>query len=127
MRSTEINQAFNSLGLFPAAEIDRRAKSIPSSTDQSAIPINIVRDDELSASPSAAVKADERMRKDLESKLSNQIAQHRIALLIGRDGLVISCARLAFTMAARPARIPVRRVVSTPPPQSSAQLLTMSL
>jgi hypothetical protein len=49
--------------LVSAAEIDPRAKSITSSTDQSAIPIDIVLGDELSASPSAAVKADfERMR-----------------------------------------------------------------
>src|SRR5271157_1720699 len=65
-----INQAFRSLGLFPAAEIDPRAKSIASSTDQPVIPVNIVLGDELSASPSAAVKADfERMRKDLEARL----------------------------------------------------------
>jgi hypothetical protein len=43
------------------------------------------------------VKADfERMRKDLETKLSNQISQHMIALPIGRDGLVISLREAGF-------------------------------
>lgn len=66
-------------------------------TDQPAIPINIVLGDELSASLSAAVKADfERMRKDLEAKLSNQVAQHMIALHIDRDGLVISLREAGF-------------------------------
>ncbi|HEX3469572.1 MAG TPA: flagellar motor protein MotB [Silvibacterium sp.] len=92
-----INQAFKSLGLFPSAEIDPRAKSIASSTDQPVIPINIVLGDELSAPPSAAVRTDfERMRKELEARLSNQIAQHMIALHVGRDGLVISLREAGF-------------------------------
>ncbi|HTA84942.1 MAG TPA: hypothetical protein VK729_01645 [Silvibacterium sp.] len=67
------------------------------------------------------------MRKDLEAKLSNQIAQHMIAQHIGRNGPVISLREAGFTIAARPARIPVRWVVSTPSPQSSAPLITMSV
>ena len=92
-----INQAFKSLGLFPAAELDRHAKSITSSTDQPVLPINIVLGDELSAPPSAAVRADfERMHKELASRLSNQIAQHMVALHIGREGLVISLREAGF-------------------------------
>jgi chemotaxis protein MotB len=92
-----INQAFKALGLFQATNVDPRAKSIALSADQPAAPVNIVLGDELSASPTAAVKADfERMRRELESKLSNQIAQHVVALHIGRNGLVISLREAGF-------------------------------
>jgi chemotaxis protein MotB len=92
-----INQAFKSLGLFPPDKADPRAKSVASSTDEPVTPVNIVLGDELSASPSAAVKADfERMRKELEATLSNQIAQRVVALNIGRDGLVISLREAGF-------------------------------
>jgi chemotaxis protein MotB len=89
-----INQAFKALGLFqPAAN----AKSIASSADQAVTPVNIVLGDELSAAPSAAVKADfERMRRELEARLSNQIADHTVALHIGREGLVISLREAGF-------------------------------
>ncbi len=92
-----INQAFKSLGLFPPDKADPRAKSLASSTDEPVSAINIVLGDELSASPSAAVRADfERMRRELEARLSNQIAQHVVALHIGRDGLVISLREAGF-------------------------------
>jgi chemotaxis protein MotB len=92
-----INQAFKSLGLFQPANADPHAGSLASSTDQPITPVNIVLGDELSAAPTAAVKADfERMRVELQARLSNQIAQHVVALHIGRAGLVISLREAGF-------------------------------
>jgi len=89
-----INQAFKALGLF---QPNSNAKSSAVSTDKAVTPVNIVLGDELSAQPSAAVKADfERMHRELQARLSNQIAQHVVALRIGREGLVISLREAGF-------------------------------
>jgi len=92
-----INQAFKALGLFQPDKIDPNAKPVALSPDQTVTPVNIVLGDELSAQPTPAVKADfDRMRKELEARLSNQIAQHVVALNIGRNGLVISLREAGF-------------------------------
>ncbi len=86
-----INQAFKALGLFqPAGNADSAASSRDT-------PVNIVLGDALSAAPSAAVRADfERMHHELQARLSNQIAEHVVALHIGREGLVISLREAGF-------------------------------
>jgi chemotaxis protein MotB len=57
-----INEAFKALGLF---QPDNDAKSGVVSTDKAVTPVNVVLGDELSAQPSAAVKADfERMHRN---------------------------------------------------------------
>jgi chemotaxis protein MotB len=54
----------------------------------------VLRDD-LVASP--AVREDmERIERELEGKLANQIAQHVIAMHIGCDGLLISLREAGF-------------------------------
>ena len=89
-----INEAFKALGLF---QPDNDAKSGVVSTDKAVTPVNVVLGDELSAQPSAAVKADfERMHRELQARLSNQIAQHVVALRVGREGLVISLRDAGF-------------------------------
>ena len=89
-----INEAFKALGLF---QPDNDAKSGVVSTDKAVTPVNVVLGDELSAQPSAAVKADfERMHRELQAGLSNQIAQHVVALRVGREGLVISLRDAGF-------------------------------
>lgn len=93
--SQAIDQAFRTMGLFEPAKIDPHAKAFAVSSDHSAAPVNIVLGDELAASP--AVKQDlQRMEHTLQGKLSNQIAQHVVALHIGRDGLVISLREAGF-------------------------------
>jgi len=89
-----INQAFKALGLFqPASSSDSAATS----RDTPVTPVNIVLGDALSAAPSAAVRTDfERMHHELQSRLSNQIAEHDVALHIGREGLVISLREAGF-------------------------------
>lgn len=87
-----IHEAFRTLGLFQP--VDPHAKPLGQSADQAAAPVNIVLGDELAA---ADVKKDlERIQKELEAKLSNQIAQHVVAMRIGRDGLVISLREAGF-------------------------------
>jgi chemotaxis protein MotB len=45
----------------------------------------------------AAVKDDlETIRRDLSQRLSNQVAQHTVAIKMGRDGLVISLREAGF-------------------------------
>ncbi|HZD50992.1 MAG TPA: flagellar motor protein MotB [Silvibacterium sp.] len=89
-----INQAFKALGLFQPAS---KANSAAVSPDLPVTPVNIVLGDALSAAPSAAVRADfERMHRELQARLSNQIAQHVVALHIGREGLVISLREAGF-------------------------------
>lgn len=93
--SQSINQAFQALGLFEPAKADSGAKAAAMSDDQPATPVNIVLGDELAASP--AVKNDlKRMEQELQGKISNQIAEHVVALHIGRDGLVISLREAGF-------------------------------
>lgn len=89
-----INQAFKALGLFQPAS---NADSAATSQDAPVTPVNIVLGDALSAAPSAAVRADfERMHHELQARLSNQIAEHVVALHIGREGLVISLREAGF-------------------------------
>jgi chemotaxis protein MotB len=93
--SQSINQAFQTLGLFEPARVDPHAKTMAVSDDPAAAPVNIVLGDELAASP--AVKDDlKRIERQLQGKLSNQIAEHVVALHIGRDGLVISLREAGF-------------------------------
>jgi chemotaxis protein MotB len=93
--SQAIDQAFRTLGLFEPAKVDPHAKAMAMSADEAAVPVNLVLGDELAASP--AVKEDlARLKHELEGKLSNQIAQHVVALHIGRDGLVISLREAGF-------------------------------
>lgn len=93
--SQAIDQAFRTLGLFEPAKADPHAKAFAISADRAATPVNIILGDELAASP--AVKQDlKRLKHELAGKLSNQIAQHVVALHIGRDGLVISLREAGF-------------------------------
>jgi chemotaxis protein MotB len=94
-----INSAFRSLGLFqsatPVKDTLNTAAAISTSQDDPATPMNIVMGDEMMASPE--VQQDfERIKRQLEALLSNQIAKHVVALRIGRDGLIISLREAGF-------------------------------
>lgn len=93
--SQAIDHAFRTLGLFQPSKVDPKARGFAPSTDASAAPVNIVLGDQLATSP--AVRQDlERLQHELQGKLSNQIAQHTVAMHIGRDGLVISLREAGF-------------------------------
>jgi len=91
-----IDAAFKSLGIFPDAtrKLSRNLNSA-GGTDPAAIPMNIVMGDDV-LSP-AKVKDDlENLRRDLEQRLSNQVAQHTVSIRMGHDGLVISLREAGF-------------------------------
>ncbi|HMD18905.1 MAG TPA: flagellar motor protein MotB [Alloacidobacterium sp.] len=94
--AASINSAFRSLGLFQSAVPTKATQSAASaSEDVPAIPMNVVMGDEMLASPE--VQQDfERIKRNLEGLLSNQIAKHVVALRIGREGLIISLREAGF-------------------------------
>jgi len=97
-----IDSAFHALGIFP--DSGRRPGALKNisaishnqaSPDQPIIPMNIVMGEDVLAP--AQVKDDlERVQKQLEKMLSNQIAQHTVAIQMGKDGLVISLREAGF-------------------------------
>ena len=90
-----IQEAFQALGLFPAAAPARSQNGSLAASQDSAEPVNVVLGDDLSASPEVR-----REFRELEAKLtgllSSQIANHVVALRLGRDGLVISLREAGF-------------------------------
>ena len=91
-----IDAAFKALGLFAdATRTPARSSSPAGGKDQPAIPMNIVMGEDV-MSP-AKVKEDlEAIRRDLMQRLSDQVAQHTVAIQMGRDGLVISLREAGF-------------------------------
>ncbi|MGA2650222.1 MAG: flagellar motor protein MotB [Terracidiphilus sp.] len=91
-----IESAFRSLGIFA----DTRRKPAgptaePEGVDQAVIPMNIVMGEDVLAP--AKVKDDlEKIHRELQQKLSNQIAQHTVSIQMGHDGLVISLREAGF-------------------------------
>jgi chemotaxis protein MotB len=95
--SQAIDSAFHELGLFPdSARKPTNWKNISAiSKDEALMPINIVMGEDVLAP--AKVKEDlERIQKQLEKMLSNQIAQHTVSVQMGKDGLVISLREAGF-------------------------------
>lgn len=88
--SQAIDQAFRTMGLFQSP-----VKALAASEDRAVAPVNIVLGDELAASPGVTEDM-RRIENQLEGKLSNQIAEHVVALHLGRDGLVISLREAGF-------------------------------
>lgn len=94
--STAIDTAFRSLGIFPDASRRPASGSTGAAgTDQALMPMNIVMGEEV-LSP-ARVKDDlGNIRRELEQRLSNQVATHTVSIQMGRDGLVISLREAGF-------------------------------
>lgn len=113
-----IDSAFHALGIFPdAARRDAALKNISAiSRDQAATPMNIVMGEDVLAP--AQVKEDlEHIQKQLEKMLSNQIAQHTVAIQMGKDGLVISLREAGFfssgSATPHPGSIPILRQIAS--------------
>ncbi len=88
-----IRSGFEALGIFPSAP----HPDSPAVPDPKAAvpPINVVLGDDLAASPE--VQQDlHRLQSQLTAALATPIAQHNIALKLGRDGLVISLRESGF-------------------------------
>ena len=100
--SQAIDSAFHTLGLFPdpaqkaanLKNVSAISQGIPS-PDQAVSAVNVVMGEQVMAP--ARVKEDlDRVQKDLEKMLSNQIAEHTVAIKMGKDGLVISLKEAGF-------------------------------
>lgn len=93
--SQSIDTAFKSLGIFAYASPKPDAKAASSATEQAVMPMNIVMGEDVLAP--AQVRDDlYRIQRDLEQRLSNQVAQHTVAIHMGKDGLVISLREAGF-------------------------------
>jgi len=91
-----IDAAFKSLGIFPDAT-RKPAKDLnpTGGMEQPLTPMNIVMGEDV-LSP-ARVKEDlDGLRRDLQQRLSNQVAQHTVSIEMGRNGLVISLREAGF-------------------------------
>lgn len=89
-----IQSAFVALGLFPSTLTQDHAAA-PGDPHQPVAPVNVLIGDDLSASPE--VQQDlRRLQNQLAGMLAPQIAQHVIALRLGRDGLVVSLREAGF-------------------------------
>jgi chemotaxis protein MotB len=91
-----IDAAFKSLGIFAnASKNPSKNPNMANGTDQPVVPMNIVMGEDV-LSP-ARVKDDlDNLRRDLQQRLSNQVAQHTVSIQMGRDGLVISLREAGF-------------------------------
>lgn len=90
-----IQSAFQALGLFPSSVPAQQNSGALADSRESAAPVNVILGDDLSASPE--VQQDlQRLQSRLTGLLSNQIAEHVVALRLGRDGLVISLREAGF-------------------------------
>jgi chemotaxis protein MotB len=90
--ASSIRTGFEALGIFPASpHTDHAAPATPKDIP----PVNVVLGDDLAASPE--VQQDLRhLQGQLAAALAAQVAQHNIALKLGRDGLVISLRESGF-------------------------------
>jgi chemotaxis protein MotB len=94
--SESVEAAFQSLGIFPdATRQSNKNTNGTASAEQAPIPMNIVMGEDV-MSP-ARVKNDlEHLHRELEQRLSNQVATHTVSMKMGRDGLVISLREAGF-------------------------------
>lgn len=89
-----IDSAFTSLGLFPNAT-SRATTVMAREADHSEFPVNANSGDQPMI-PEQIQHDFRKMQKNLEGLLSDQIAQHTVAVHIGREGLVISLREAGF-------------------------------
>jgi chemotaxis protein MotB len=110
--SEAIDKAFQVLGVFSGAA---RQQAGSAGAEKGAIPMNIVMGEDV-MSP-ARVKDDlNHIRRDLEQRLSNQVATHTVSIQMGRDGLVISLREAGFfnsgSATPKPATLPTLRQIA---------------
>ena len=97
-----IDSAFRALALFPSDSLrstnpkgNLAGESSKAPPAQTAAPVSIVMGDELLAP--AKVRDDlARIQKELEKMLSNQIADHTVAIQMGNDGLIVRLREAGF-------------------------------
>lgn len=95
--SQAIDSAFRELGIFPGAmgrPTDSR-QTASAARDSAAMPMDVVMGEDV-LSPVEVKRDLERVRREMERMLSEQIAQHTVAIQMGKDGLVISLREAGF-------------------------------
>jgi chemotaxis protein MotB len=90
-----IAQAFQALGLFPSSIPSANKSAALADSHEPVAPVNVVLGDDLSASPQVQHDLRELQAK-LAGLLSNEVAEHVVALRLGRDGLTISLREAGF-------------------------------
>jgi Flagellar motor protein len=94
--SQSINEAFRALGLFPDALQHRKGSNTASDAHETpVVPMNIVMGEDVLA-PARVKSALEQMGRELQQRLSNEVARHTVSIEMGRDGLVISLREAGF-------------------------------
>jgi chemotaxis protein MotB len=117
-----IDSAFRALAIFPDSSrkpVDLKNISAinPTKTnpDQAVTPLNIVMGEDVLA-PVKVTEDLDQLQKLLEKMLSDQIAQHTVAIKMGRDGLVISLREAGFfdsgSATPHPETLPVLRRIA---------------
>ena len=111
-----IDSAFRTLGLFQQIPTRNGAAGVAHNKEAPSPPANVVMGEELMAPP--AVKVDlEKLKERLSGMLSNQIADHVVAMKIGRDGLVISLREAGFydsgSAVVHPSSLPILNKIAT--------------
>lgn len=90
--AVSIEQAFRQLGLFPG----EAAQRLPAGEGGAkTAPVKMVLGDDLSASPEVQRNLRE-LQSHLATLLAPQLAQHVVAMKLGRDGLTISLREAGF-------------------------------
>jgi chemotaxis protein MotB len=93
--SQSIESAFQALGLFPSSVPSTQNSGALAASKAAAAPVNVILADDLSASPQVQ-KDLASLQSRLRGMLSNQVAEHVVALRLGRDGLTISLREAGF-------------------------------
>lgn len=89
-----IDSAFKALGIFPSSAL-KPSTGQSSGSEAPVMPMNIVMGEDV-LSPAEVSSDLNRVRRDLTQRLSNQVAQHTVAIKMGRDGLVITLREAGF-------------------------------
>jgi chemotaxis protein MotB len=90
-----IDTAFRTMGVFGKAPVMPAQRAIDATGKQEKEATNAAIEEEVLAP--AQVKDDlEKIRRDLQQRLASQVAQHTVAIELGRDGLVISLREAGF-------------------------------
>lgn len=107
-----IDSAFKSLGVFPDYSFKARKTSSPNK-DQTAPTLVMA---EQALTPSVVQDDLNRIARDLQQRLQDQVAQHTVVIRMGRDGLVISLREAGFfdsgSALPRPGALPAMRRIA---------------
>lgn len=113
--TASIDAAFRSLGIFPDSSRQPGTAGTTNGIEQPLLPMNIVMGEDVLA-PAKVSDDLNRIRREMQQTLSNQVAQHTVSIQMGRDGLVISLREAGFfksgSAAPQPETLPTLRQIA---------------